>query len=412
MADSYIDGLSARQVHFQVDKETLNLALRTTGFLLIPDTDNDTVGMFDAFDGSYLGDLIDGKGILKYPMNAVQGPDGDIYVSDQEANSVFVFDIAGNYLYTYADSTDGLDTPWGIDFFGGHLFVACNGHVAEFDAPHSRLPNFIDDGSNPTDILFLSDGTCLLSDCPGTCLRYYDAGGNSISNLFSVVFPTQIQSDSVTPGDFLVCSFAEVDIKDFTISGMIVQSTPLLSIVYGVYRLKNDNFLTSQGAGVFENAPVTGDIIGFELLFGGPKFIEFVSPSGGSSLTADTDQLSIGGGTVNFTLDAGISNAGRSYLLCGTVSGTSPGTPLPGGLATIPINKDWVTNYIIRKHLSSPNFTGFSGTLDVNGEASAKLDTMGPLPGNLPVGTVMHFAFALSTPWDYVSIAIAVEVVP
>ena len=65
-------------------------------------------------------------------------------------------------------------------------------------------------------------------------------------------------------------------------------------------------------------------------------------------LTTDTNTLSEAtGGTINFTLDAGAWNANRNYLLLGSISGDEPGTPLPGGMATLPLNWDVLTNLII-----------------------------------------------------------------
>jgi len=411
MEETGIDLPAATQAHFQVDSETLNRRLQATGFLLIPDSISDTVGMFDPVDGTYLGDLIDGTGMFSTPVNAVLAPDGDIYVSDQVADSVFVFDVTGNFLYTYADSTDGLNNIRGIDFFGGHLFVTSgDDYVAEFDAPHSRLTDFINDGSDPFDILFLSDGTSLLCDIASDTMRYYDAGGTLSSTLFGIDFAEQVQFDSVTPGDYLVCAFTAAVIQDFEINGTIVETTQLSSSGRGVFRLGNGNILTTNGSGVFEITPGTGAIVEQEYA-GSSRFIELVAPGSSDPLVADTNQLSVGGGVINFTLDAGAANAGRPYYLVGSVNGTTPGTLLPGGLATIPINRDWFTNFILG-HILYPQFSGFLGTLDANGGSAATLDTMGPLPGALPVGTVMHFAFALSTPWDYASNAVAVDVVP
>jgi len=131
-----------------------------------------------------------------------------------------------------------------------------------------------------------------------------------------------------------------------------------------------------------------------------------------ATLTADTDTLSATtGGVVNFTLDAGAAFAGRSYVLLGTAAGTSPGTMLPGG-GVLPLNQDFVFNYI-RTHLASPMFTNFLGLLDSPaGQAAATLDTMGPVPAVLPVGSTLHFAYTTVGLFDFQSEAVAVEIVP
>lgn len=115
------------------------------------------------------------------------------------------------------------------------------------------------------------------------------------------------------------------------------------------------------------------------------------------------------GSTIDFSLDAGIDNAGRNYLLVGSTSGTEPGTLLPGGIATIPLNRDWFTDFILAR-LNTGVFDRFWGTLDVSGKATAILNAPPLQPGW--IGKTMHFAFAVAGPWDYVSNAVPIEVIP
>ena len=114
------------------------------------------------------------------------------------------------------------------------------------------------------------------------------------------------------------------------------------------------------------------------------------------------------GGNVAFTLDAGAGNANRDYFLFGNVTGTSPGIPLPGGKAVLPLNWDVFTNMVIT-FVNQPSFANFLGKLDSTGRASASL-TMGPVPG--AAGVVMNFAYALARPWDVTSNTFCVEIVP
>jgi len=135
----------------------------------------------------------------------------------------------------------------------------------------------------------------------------------------------------------------------------------------------------------------------------------FVGSSAADTLTADTDVLPGNtGGTVNFSLAAGSDNANRRYLLAGSRSGTQPGTLLPGGLATIPLNRDQITDFILGR-LNSPPFTDFYGTLDPQGNAAAQLNAP-PVPSM--IGMTLHFAYALASPWDFASNPVEVEIVP
>lgn len=126
-------------------------------------------------------------------------------------------------------------------------------------------------------------------------------------------------------------------------------------------------------------------------------------------LMSDTDVVSELGGTVNFDLDAAEINAGRFYVMLGSVTGTSPGTPLPGGHVVLPLNWDPVTK-LIRQLLNSPVLPGFMGTLDGEGLSTAQLN-LPPIPPGY-VGTIVHFAYALLSPYDYVSNPVAIELVP
>ena len=111
------------------------------------------------------------------------------------------------------------------------------------------------------------------------------------------------------------------------------------------------------------------------------------------------------GGQVTFTMDAGVANGGRAYLLLGSLTGTTPGFGLPGG-RVVPINWDALTNVILAS-LGNPVFQGFMGNLDGTGGATAVFDTLGAVDPLL-IGQTLNFAFLLSPPpgWDFASNAI------
>lgn len=117
------------------------------------------------------------------------------------------------------------------------------------------------------------------------------------------------------------------------------------------------------------------------------------------------------GGVMHFALNGGVENAGRNYLIYGSISGASPGTPLPGEAHTLPINWDLFTNIVA--NVNYPNsvlFENFFGTLDHNGQMHAVFNTNGPTPGM--AGYVMTYAFPLQgPPWDFVSNPVNIGVV-
>jgi len=127
-----------------------------------------------------------------------------------------------------------------------------------------------------------------------------------------------------------------------------------------------------------------------------------------TSLVATAATIQIGaGGEVGFTLTGGTINAGRPYVVLGGASGTTPGTPLPGGLVTLPVNWDAATEFVVA-NLNSPMFFNFYGTLSDKGVGRATFDTLGPLPP-VVAGLSLHFAGAFLGPWNYVSNAVEVQ---
>jgi hypothetical protein len=115
------------------------------------------------------------------------------------------------------------------------------------------------------------------------------------------------------------------------------------------------------------------------------------------------------GGTIDFELYTGQDNAGRNYLLLGSVSGTDPGYPLPGGLATLPLNLDAFTDVVLLL-LNTSVFHDFLGTTDTYGQADAQLNA--PPLDPIHIGVIMHYAFCLNAYFDFVSNPVQIEVVP
>jgi hypothetical protein len=126
-------------------------------------------------------------------------------------------------------------------------------------------------------------------------------------------------------------------------------------------------------------------------------------------LAIDTTTLSHSmGGTVDFRLDAGMDHAGKGYILLGSVTGTDPGTVLPGG-GILPLNFDAFLLYSYRNPGGSL-FTGFQGFLDASGEAAATASKLATLP--FATGKILNFAYTTVGPFDYQSNAVEIEIVP
>ncbi len=179
----------------------------------------------------------------------------------------------------------------------------------------------------------------------------------------------------------------------------------------------NYYYLDVHGAGAQRGDPKSGDPSDPQWQYGhGPQgdevriynYARCVRGGNDETLAGDAYTLSASaGGTITFSLDAGSANANRSYLLCGSIEGTLPGTLLPGGLATIPLNRDWFTDFVLAR-LGQPAFGEFWGTLDGAGQATVHF--YAPSFSSLWAETDIYFAFATLSPWDFASKAVAVEV--
>jgi hypothetical protein len=127
------------------------------------------------------------------------------------------------------------------------------------------------------------------------------------------------------------------------------------------------------------------------------------------SLVGTKYKLSAGTGGSSFLfLDAGEKNAYRNYLILGGITGTKPGTSLPGGHFTLPINWDLFTDLALNL-LNTTVFCNFYDVLDHSGSKEAALHM--PSLDPIFIGVVMNFAYCLNQPFNFVSNPIAVEIV-
>jgi len=123
-----------------------------------------------------------------------------------------------------------------------------------------------------------------------------------------------------------------------------------------------------------------------------------------TELHAGRDEIRTEG--VPFTLNRGPADAGRGYLVLGSASGTSPGTPF--GNVVIPLNRDRFFNWTWG---APPAFQAAAGALDGDGRAEALLD--GSPGGWAPlVGTELSFCALIGGPPYDVTNVETVEVLP
>ena len=128
-----------------------------------------------------------------------------------------------------------------------------------------------------------------------------------------------------------------------------------------------------------------------------------------AALHAGEDAILAGGEVdVDFTIDLGPGAAGAPYLLLGSLSGTSPGVPLAGGV--LPLVPDALLDFTLL-HPGPPTLPGSFGILDAAGRATASLS--GPAGAFLPfVGLHTDWAaLSLFAP-ESISNAVGLDVLP
>jgi hypothetical protein len=116
-----------------------------------------------------------------------------------------------------------------------------------------------------------------------------------------------------------------------------------------------------------------------------------------------------GAAVIHLFLDAGPDYAGRRYIIGGGISGSRPGTILPGG-NVIPVNRDALSE-IILNNLNGSVFQNFSGTLDDEGRATATLSIPGAI-NPMYAGEAITFAFTLLGGFDFVSNPVFISIEP
>lgn len=105
-------------------------------------------------------------------------------------------------------------------------------------------------------------------------------------------------------------------------------------------------------------------------------------------LQASPASISAAGGTQNWELNAGATNAGRLYVLAGTLSGSRPGFNFGG--QNVPLNQDFWFPLSLQA-ANGPVYTNSWGLLDGNGHASASFNF--PAGFGWMQGALFHHAF-------------------
>ncbi len=129
------------------------------------------------------------------------------------------------------------------------------------------------------------------------------------------------------------------------------------------------------------------------------------------TLSSDSHFVSLSkGGSQTFGLDAGAMHANKSYLLLGTLSGTTPGINL-GNNVILPLNFDGYFS-ITLAYPNSLLLMNSLGKLDASGKAAARWTAIPLIPRAL-VGKLFHHAYVVigNSPFDMASNAVPLTLV-
>jgi glucose/arabinose dehydrogenase len=222
----------------------------TATSLYVSDVSFSNVEVFDATTGTQTGTLTPTGGWAGgSPSGIAVGPNGDVYVADQNNNAVYRFDNTGAFLGTFIST--GLFEPTGLAFGpDGNLYVANlgsgnNSYISGFDSsgnPVDATP-FVPSSTglfDPAAIAFGPDGNLYIADSSNDALDKVILSTGFFSTLVSAGCPgtpfTNPQGVAFGPDGNLYLSDAG--------SGCADSSVPGGTADYGVYKYDTSgNFL-------------------------------------------------------------------------------------------------------------------------------------------------------------------------
>jgi CSLREA domain-containing protein len=158
--------------------------------LLVPTYSNgDSVMRFAPMTGAYL-QTFGNNGSNTNPNQAVVGPDGRLYVTEEGLDTVRRYDTAtGALIDTFvAAGSGGLNEPGGLAFGpDGHLYVASysSNKVLRYDgATGAFIDAFITGVSRPYGLAFGPDGQLYVGLYDGDAVAHYDATSGALVGTF------------------------------------------------------------------------------------------------------------------------------------------------------------------------------------------------------------------------------------
>lgn len=248
--------------------------------VIMPDSTNNRVVSFDAFDGHVVNSNVFG-GLSGTPIHAMQ-VGSEIWVSEQIGDRVSRWSSTGNPLGAI---TGTLDNVRGMGRAGNTIYVTSVGtgngapgrQVRMYDTTGGFLGSFLTPASSGFHVFEHQGGLLVSSDAANDDIHRYSLAGADLGtfhNSTSINFAEQMTYDP--SGNILVAGFSTNSIHrvDPTTGGLL--SSFAASGARGVYQLGNGNVLWSNSAGAHIFNSATGGST--QIYTGGGRFFDNFSP--------------------------------------------------------------------------------------------------------------------------------------
>jgi len=275
--------------------EVIQISKKTsTKLLLVPDWTADKVLAFDY----NTGDLVDPDFIpsnnpnLQSPKQALQRSRTRILVSDQISDAVQEYDSSGAYLRLFAPAgginNAILDNVRGIAFRPNGNLLVCNAGsgasqntIQQFDTGGVYMNTFMSASVNSPFCLLYRQGDILLGNSSGTPKTFkYDFNGNLIGPFSSTTLNFVQQMIKISNGNIILCEFSGTGsgLKVFDSTGTLLNTLNGVTGNRGVFRLANGNYITTNGAGIYEIDDTTGTMVRQILASANLQYIDVFDP--------------------------------------------------------------------------------------------------------------------------------------
>lgn len=262
-------------------------------FVMMPDSTNSRVVLFDPFDGSLVNSNYFGFTSGGTAVHAMQ-VGGEIWISQQIGDRIDRFDLSGASLGAI---TGGMDNVRGMEQVGGTVYLsnggAANGSpgansVLTFDTAGNNTGSFQTAGLAPSPFSVLShQGGILVGGVSGNNdIHSFDLAGNPIGafhNSTSLNFVEQMTHD--VTGNVLAAGFSSNNVVTLNANTGALITSFSASGARGVYQLGNGNIMWTSGAGAFVFDVNSGQSL--MVYAGGGRFLDdLVIPAPGSAAVA------------------------------------------------------------------------------------------------------------------------------